>query len=163
MAATSSFDVVSKYDQQEVLNALDQTRREIQTRYDLKDSRTTIEHEGSRITITTDGEYRLQTVRDLMETKFIRRGLSLKVLKYSEPEPAAGGNVRQTAELVQGIDQDLGRRISKAIRDSFPKVQPQIQGDAIRITAKSRDELQSVIQYLKSQDYPVELQFVNYR
>jgi uncharacterized protein YajQ (UPF0234 family) len=163
MAASSSFDVVSRYDKQEMVNALDQTRREMNTRYDLKDSRSTVELEGDRVTITTDGDYRLQTIRDLMETKMVRRGISLKVLRYSEPEPASGGNVRQRAELVQGIEQDLGRQITKAIRDEFPKVQAQVQGDTVRVTSKSKDDLQKVIQLLKGKDYPVELQFVNYR
>ncbi|MDP9350254.1 MAG: YajQ family cyclic di-GMP-binding protein [Chloroflexota bacterium] len=163
MAATSSFDIVSRYDHQEVLNALDQTRREINTRYDLKDSRSTVDLEGTRITITTDGDYRLQAIRDLMESKFVRRGISLKTLRYDEPEPAAGATVRQRAELVEGIDQDLGRRIAKAIRDQAPKVQAQIQGDAVRVSAKSKDDLQNVIQLLKSHEYPVDLQFVNYR
>lgn len=163
MAASSSFDIVSRYDKQELLNALDQTRREINTRYDLKDSRSTLELEGDRLTITTDTDYRLQTVRDLMETKFVRRGLSLKVLRYEEPEPASGGAVRQRAVLVEGIEQDLGRRITKQIRDEFPKAQAQIQGDAVRVTAKSKDELQKVIQLLKGKEFPVDLQFVNYR
>ena len=163
MAATSSFDIVSRLDRQEVLNAVDQTRREMNTRYDLKDSRSTLELEDERITITADGDYRLQTIRDLMESKFVRRGVSLKALRYSDPEPASGGNVRQTVALVQGIDQDLGRQISRAIRDEFPKVQAQIQGDTVRVSGKSKDELQKVIQFLKSRDYPVDLQFVNYR
>ncbi len=163
MAATSSFDIVSKYDRQEVVNALDQARREIRTRFDLKDSKTEVELDGDRLTILTDGEYRLNTVRDLIESKLVRRGVSLKTLRYSEPEPAAGGNVRQTATLVQGIDQDLGRQISKTIRTDFPKIQAQIQGDMIRVTAKSKDDLQAVIRTLRERDYPVELQFVNYR
>lgn len=163
MAASSSFDIVSRYDKQELLNALDQTRREINTRYDLKDSRSSVELEGDRLTITTDSDYRLQTVRDLMETKFVRRGLSLKVLRYEEPEPASGGAVRQRVVLVEGIEQDLGRRITKQIRDEFPKAQAQIQGDAVRVTAKSKDELQKVIQLLKGKEFPVDLQFVNYR
>lgn len=163
MAASSSFDIVSRYDKQELLNALDQTRREINTRYDLKDSRSTVELEGDRLTITTDTDYRLQTVRDLMETKFVRRGLSLKVLRYEEPEPASGGAVRQRVVLVEGIEQDLGRQITKQIRDEFPRAQAQIQGDAVRVTAKSKDELQKVIQLLKGKEFPVDLQFVNYR
>ena len=163
MAASNSFDIVSRYDKQELLNALDQTRREINTRYDLKDSRSSVELEGDRLTITTDTDYRLQTVRDLMETKFVRRGLSLKVLRYEEPEPASGGAVRQRAVLVEGIEQDLGRQITKQIRDEFPKAQAQIQGDAVRVTAKSKDELQKVIQLLKGKEFPVDLQFVNYR
>lgn len=163
MAGASSFDVVSRYDRQEVMNALDQTRREINTRYDLKDSKSTIDLDGERLTITADSDYRLHTIRDLMETKFVRRGVSLKTLRYSEPEPASGGNVRQTAELVQGIEQDLGRKLTKSIRDEFPKVQSQIQGDSVRVSSKSKDDLQRVIQALKEADYPVELQFVNYR
>ena len=163
MAASSSFDVVSRFDRQELVNALDQSRREIQSRYDLKDSNSSIELEGDALTITTDGDYRLQAIRDLLEGKLIRRGISLKALRYEEPEPAAGGNVRQRVNLVQGIEQDLGRRITKAMRDEFPKVQAQIQGDAVRVTAKSKDDLQKVIGFLKSQEYPVELQFVNYR
>ncbi len=161
--ASSSFDIVSRYDRQEVLNALDQTRRELTTRYDLKDSKSSVELEGESLTITTDSDYRLETVRDLMEGKLIRRGVSLKTLRYSEPAPAAGGNVRQTAQLVQGIEQDLGRKITKSLREEFPKVQAQIQGDAVRVSAKSKDELQKVIAHLKAEDYPVELQFVNYR
>ncbi len=161
--ASSSFDIVSRYDRQEVLNALDQTRRELTTRYDLKDSKSSVELDGESLTITTDSDYRLETVRDLMEGKLIRRGVSLKTLRYSEPTPAAGGNVRQTAQLVQGIEQDLGRKITKSLREEFPKVQAQIQGDAVRVSAKSKDELQKVIAHLKAEDYPVELQFVNYR
>ena len=163
MASSSSFDVVSRFDTQEVRNAIDQTKREIATRYDLKDSRSQVELDGDTVTITTDGDYRLDTIRDLMETKFVRRGVSLKTLRYQEPQPVSGGNVQQVATLVQGIDQDLGRQITKTIRDEYPKVQPQLQGDAVRVTAKSKDELQKVITLLKSKDYPVELQFVNYR
>lgn len=163
MASTSSFDIVSKYDHQEVVNALDQTRREIKTRFDLKDSDTTVDLEGNTITITTDGNYRLTTIRDLMESKLVRRKVSLKTLRYAEPEPAAHGNVRQSAELVQGISQDLGKQITKTIRDENSKVQAQIQGDSIRVSAKNKDDLQKVIQMLKSRDYPVDLQFINYR
>lgn len=163
MAAQSSFDVVSRFDKQDLTNALDQTRREMRTRYDLKDSKSSLDHEGDTLTITTDGDYRLQTVRDLMESKFIRAGISLKTLRYAEPQPAAGGNVRQTVTLVQGIEQDLGRQIIKQIRDEYPKVQAQLQGDTVRVSAKSKDELQKVIALLKSKDYPVDLQFVNYR
>lgn len=163
MAASSSFDVVSRYDKQELRNALDQARREIGARWDLKDSETTLELEENNLTITTDGEYRLSTVRDLLEGKMVRRGVPLKILRYGEPQQASGGLVRQRAELVEGIEQDLARRITKSIRDAQPKVQAQIQGDELRVTAKSKDELQKVIQLLKGQEYPVELQFVNYR
>lgn len=163
MASTSSFDVVSRYDHQEVVNALDQTRREINTRFDLKDSKSTVMLDGDRITITADSKGRLSTVRDLLESKFVRRKVSLKTLRYSEPEPASGGNIRQHAALIQGIEQDLGKQITKSVRQEYPKVQAQLQGDSIRISAKSKDDLQKVIRLLESKDYPVDLQFVNYR
>ena len=164
MAAESSFDVVSQYDEQELANALDQTRREVQTRYDLKDTKTEIDYDGKKsLTILTASEFTLKSVRDVLDSKLIRRNLSLKILKDGKLEPASGGMVRQHIELQQGINQDLAREISKQIRDNFPKVKSQIQGDAIRVTAKSRDELQAVIAYLKGKDYPVPLQFNNYR
>ena len=163
MPAENTFDIVSQYDEQELVNALDQTRREVTTRYDLKDTRTEIKHEAKSITILTDSEFTLKSVRDVLESKLLRRNLSLKILKDGKLEQASGGMVRQHIELQQGINQDLAREISKAVRDNFPKVKSQIQGDAIRVTGKSRDDLQSVIQFLKGQDYPVPLQFNNYR
>jgi len=163
MASSSSFDIVSRYDRQEVVNALDQARREITTRYDLKSSKTELNFEGEELSIVTDDEYRLGVVRDLIESKFVRRGVPLKTLRYSEPTPASGGAVRQSVKLVEGIEQELGKKIAKAIRDEYPKVQAQIQGDAVRVTAKSKDDLQGVIGLLKDKDYPVELQYVNYR
>ncbi|HEU5344318.1 MAG TPA: YajQ family cyclic di-GMP-binding protein [Ktedonobacterales bacterium] len=164
MAAENSFDVVSQYDEQELVNALDQTRREVATRYDLKDTKTEIDFDGKKgLTILTASEFTLKSVRDVLESKLLRRNLDLKILKDGKLESASGGMVRQHIELQQGISQDLAREISKQIRDNFPKVKSQIQGDAIRVTGKSRDDLQSVIQFLKSQDYPVPLQFNNYR
>lgn len=163
MAGESSFDVVSEYDEQELVNALDQTRREVNTRFDLKDTRTIIEHDKKTITIKTDTEFTLKSVRDVLESKMVRRGLSLKILKAGKLEQAGGNTVRQTFDLQQGISTDLGREISKTIRERFPKVRPQIQGDAVRVIGKSRDDLQMVIAYLKQQDYPVPLQFINYR
>jgi len=163
MAGESSFDIVSQYDEQELVNALDQTRREVATRYDLKSTHTVIEHDKTTITIRTDSEFTLKSVRDVLESKMVRRGLSLKILKPGKIEPASGNTVRQTLDLQQGISADLGREISKAIRERFPRVRPQIQGDAVRVMGKSRDELQAVIAYLKQQEYPVPLQFINYR
>jgi uncharacterized protein YajQ (UPF0234 family) len=163
MAAVSSFDVVSDFDQQEMKNALDQTLREIHTRYDLKDTRTTIEATDAQLTINTDSEYTLGAVRDLLESKLIRRGLSLKILDYQQEEPASGGRVRQLVKLQRGIPEDLAKQISKRIRDDFKKVTPQIQGSTVRIQAKSKDDLQAVIQFLKAEEYPVALQFTNYR
>ena len=163
MASASSFDIVSDFDMQELKNALDQTEREIGTRYDLKDTKTEIESTDTQLTITTNSEYTLSQVRDLLESKFIRRGLSLKILDYGTEEPASGARVRQVVKLRRGIPDDLAKQISKKIRDDFKKVTPQIQGNAVRVQAKNKDDLQAVIQALKEADYPVALQFNNYR
>ncbi len=163
MAGDCSFDVVSQFEEQELMNALDQTRREVQTRYDLKDTKTQLVYNKDNITIVTDGSLTLKNVRDILETKAVRRSLSLKIFKPGKEENAAGGRVRQVIELQQGLSQDLAREISKHIREVYPKARPQIQGDAVRVTAKSRDELQAVIALLKQKDYPVALQYINYR
>lgn len=163
MASDCSFDIVSQFDEQELVNTLDQTRREVQTRFDLKDTKTEIAHSKDTITIATDSEMTLKSVRDILETKAVKRGLSLKIFKYGKEESASGGRVRQSIQLQQGISQELAKEINKQIRDSFPKVKPQIQGEAIRVTAKSRDDLQAVISLLKGKDYPVALQYINYR
>jgi uncharacterized protein YajQ (UPF0234 family) len=163
MASSSSFDVVSDFDQQEMKNALDQTVREIHQRYDLKDTKTSIEATDDQLTINTDSEYTLGAVRDLLESKLVRRGLSLKILDYQKEEPASGGRVRQLVKLQRGIPEDLAKQISKRIRDDFKKVTPQIQGNTVRVQAKSKDDLQAVIQFLKTEEYPVALQFTNYR
>jgi uncharacterized protein YajQ (UPF0234 family) len=163
MANDCSFDIVSQFEEQELVNALDQTRREVSTRYDLKDTKTEIAHAKESITIVTDSTMTLKSVRDILETKAIRRGLSLKIFKPGKEETASGGKVRQVIELQQGLSQDMAKQISKQIRDAFPKVRPQIQGDAVRVVAKSRDELQAVIAFLKQKDYPVALQYINYR
>lgn len=163
MASVSSFDIVSDFDMQELKNALDQAEREIGTRYDLKDTKTEIESSETQLTITTNSEYTLSQVRDLLESKFVRRGLSLKILDYQTEEPASGARVRQVVKLRKGIPDDLAKKITKQIRDDFKKVTPQIQGNAVRVQAKSRDDLQAVITSLKDADFPVALQFINYR
>ena len=163
MASQSSFDVVSDFDQQEMKNALDQTVREVHTRYDLKDTKTTIEATEAQLTINSDSEYTLAAVRDLLESKLIRRGLSLKILDYQNEEPASGGRVRQVVKLRRGIPEDLAKQISKRIRDDFKKVTAQIQGNAVRVQGKNKDDLQAVIQALKAEDFQVALQFTNYR
>jgi uncharacterized protein YajQ (UPF0234 family) len=163
MAAESTFDVVSQYEEQELVNALDQTRREVSQRFDLKDTKTEIKHDKNSLTITTASEFTLKQVTDVLQSKLVRRSLSLKILKPGKIEPASGGMVRQTIELQQGISPELAREISKLIRDTYPKVRPQIQGDAVRVAAKSRDELQQVITLLKGKDFPVPLQYINYR
>ena len=165
MAGENSFDVVSQYDEQELANALDQTRREITTRFDLKDTHTEMTYDAKKKTITvlTNSEFTLKNVRDVFETKIVRRGLSIKILKLGDIEQAGGSRVRQVIELQSGITQDLAKEITKLIRDSFPKVKGQIQGDAVRVVGKNRDDLQAVIAALKAKDYPVPLQFINYR
>lgn len=163
VASLVSFDIVSTFDRQELKNALDQAEREIRTRYDLKDTKTELTLNDNDLTINTASEMTLQAVRDILESKLIRRGLSLKILDYGKEEEASGGRVRQVVKLRQGIPDDLARQISKRIRDDFKKVTPQIQGDAVRVQAKNKDDLQAVIQELRAADYPVALQFVNYR
>jgi uncharacterized protein YajQ (UPF0234 family) len=164
MASTYSFDVVSKFDYQELKNAVDQAQREIQQRYDLKDTGTEIALTEKDITISTASEYSLQAVRDTLESKLIKRSLSLKILDYEREEQASGGRVRQHVKLREGLNDEVAKKLSKQIRDEFKKVTPQIQGDLIRVQAKNKDDLQAVIQSLKGMDdLPVALQFVNYR
>ena len=159
----SSFDLVSDFDQQELVNALDQVRREIATRYDFKGSKAALELAKDEVILTADDEYRAAAVKDLVQTKAVRRGLSLKIFEWGKLEPAAGSTVRQHVALKRGLSPEQAKQLSKLIREQFPKVKPSIQGDAVRVIAKSRDELQSVIGHLRGIDYPVELQFINYR
>lgn len=164
MASTFSFDVVSKFDFQELKNAVDQAQREIHQRYDLKDTGTELELTEKDITISTATEYSLQAVRDTLESKLIRRNLSLKILDYQNEEQASGGRMRQSVKLREGLNDEIAKKLSKQIRDEFKKVTPQIQGDLIRVQAKNKDDLQAVIQALNGiDDLPVALQFVNYR
>jgi cyclic-di-GMP-binding protein len=163
MAADSSFDVVSQFDRQELVNAVDQTMREVTTRYDLKNTGSQVTLEKDSISLAADSEFTLQAVRELLLTKVARRGLSPKILDFGKVEPAAKGTVRQTVKLRRGIEQDLARQISKLIRDRCPKLRPQIQGDAVRVSGSSKDQLQVAIKLLREQDYPVPLQFINYR
>ncbi len=163
MAGESSFDVVSQYDRQEMVNAVDQTKRELTTRYDFKDSKASIELGKDSIELNGESEFRLKSIQDVLESKAIRRGLSLKVFDYGKPEPAAGSTVRQQITLRSGISDELAKKIVKLIRDQLPKARTQIQGDTVRVFSKSRDDLQAAIQLLKEQDYPVPLDFTNYR
>ncbi len=163
MAATYSFDIVSDFDRQELVNAIDQTNREIQSRYDLKDTKTILELGEEAITINSDSEMTLDAVHMIMQTKAAKRSLSLKIFDYGKIEAAGGNRVRQEVKLKKGISQEIAKQISKLIRDEFKKIQPSIQGDAVRVVAKDKDELQGVIQRLKQEDLPVALQFTNYR
>jgi uncharacterized protein YajQ (UPF0234 family) len=144
-------------------NAIDQARRETQQRYDLKDTKTTIDLSPTELMINTASETSLDAVKDLIESKLVRRSISLKVLDYGEVEQASGGRVRLKVKLRQGISEDLAKQLNKRIRDDFKKVTPQIQGDTLRVQAKNKDDLQAVIQALKQTDYPVALQFINFR
>jgi uncharacterized protein YajQ (UPF0234 family) len=163
MAGESSFDVVSDFDQQELVNALDQARREIATRYDFKGSKVAFELGKDALTLSADDEYRAGAAKDLLESKAVRRGLSLKIFEWGKLEPAGGGTVRQQITLKRGLTSDQAKEISKRIRDAFPKTKSVIQGDAVRVSAKSKDDLQAVIADLRALDYPVALQFTNYR
>jgi cyclic-di-GMP-binding protein len=163
MAGEISFDVVSDFDEQELRNALDQVRREVHQRYDFKGAHVELSQEKTQVVLVTDDEYRAHAVKDLIETKALRRGLSLKIFDWGEVEPAGGNRVRQRIALRRGLPDDLARKLVKMIRDEFPKVQPRVQGDAIRVAGKSKDELQRVIARLRGLDEVVPLQFENYR
>lgn len=163
MAGEISFDVVSDFDEQELRNALDQVRREVQQRYDFKGSHVDLTQEKTRLVLVTDSEMRATAVRDLIESKAVRRSLSLKIFDWGEVVAAGGNKVRQEITLRRGLPDDLARKLVKLIRDEFPKVQPRVQGDAIRVAGKSRDELQKVIGRLRELDEAVPLQFENYR
>jgi uncharacterized protein YajQ (UPF0234 family) len=165
MAGEVSFDVVSDFDRQELVNALDQARREIGTRFDFKGAKADIELGKEELVIHTDSETRAKAIRDLIESKAVRRNLSLKIFDWGTIEPAAGSTVRQRVGLRRGLPDDLARRITKLIRDDFPKVKSQIQGDAVRVSGKSKDDLQRVIARLReeSEGYAVPVQFQNYR
>jgi cyclic-di-GMP-binding protein len=163
MAGDSSFDLVSDFDQQELVNALDQARREIATRYDFKGSTVAFDLGRDAITLTADDEYRAGAAKDLLESKAVRRGLSLKIFEWGKVEPAAGGTVRRAIRLKRGLTSEQAKELSKVIREQFPKTKPTIQGDTVRVSAKSKDELQAVIAHLRGLDYPVALQFTNYR
>jgi cyclic-di-GMP-binding protein len=163
MASTFSFDIVSDFDRQELVNAVDQTNREIIARYDLKDTKTTMELGEEAIVINTDSEFTLDAIQTILQTKAAKRNLSLKIFDYGKPESASGNRVRQEIKLRKGISQDVAKQITKLIREEFKKVQGSIQGDAVRVSAKAKDDLQAVMQRLKQEDYPVALQFTNYR
>lgn len=163
MAQEFSFDVVSDFDHQELLNALDQARREIGARYDFKNLTADIELEKEQLTLTTAGDMQLRAMLDVLRTKLHKRGIDLKILDPQKPEDAAKGNVRQVVKLRRGINDELAKKLQKQIRSDQPKVQVRIQGDQLRVTAKAKDALQAVIQSLRAADLDVPLQFTNYR
>jgi uncharacterized protein YajQ (UPF0234 family) len=167
MANEFSFDIVSQIDQQELRNALDQVRRELAQRYDLKNSGSSVEHEGHTLKLASGSEMTLDAVRDLVLERSVRRGLSPKIFDYGRVEEASKGTVRQTVTLREGLSQELQKEITKLVRDRLPKLKSQIQGDAVRLTGKNKDDLQAAIKLLRAEEqarsWPVPLQFKNYR
>ena len=161
--ADSSFDIVSKVDRQETANALTQAQKEVEQRYDFKGTDASIEFSGEKIIIKANSKDRAEAVLDVFQSKLVKRGISLKSLDDGEPYPS-GKEFRIECNMKSGIDQENAKKISKIIRDEGPKsVKAQIQGDELRVTSKSRDDLQETIALLKGKDLPVDLQFVNFR
>ena len=163
MASAFSFDIVSDFDRQELVNALDQTRRDVTSRYDLKDSKTSIDLSNDIITIETASQMSLDSVKELMHQKAAKRDLSLKIFDYGVVESASGNRVRQQITLKRGMNQDMAKQVSKLIRDNLKKVTASIQGDAVRVSGKSKDDLQQAMQLVKQEEWPMALQFTNYR
>ena len=163
MADSYSFDVVSDFDRQELVNTLDQERRDVGQRYDLKDSGTEIDLEETSLTITTASDMTLQAVEDVLRQKATKRNLSLKIFDFQTPEAVGGNKVKQVVKLRKGLSQELAKKLSKTVRDELKKVTVAIQGESLRITGKNKDDLQQAIQLLKDQDVDVPLQFENYR
>ncbi len=166
MASNPSFDISTGADLQEVDNAVNQATKEIAQRYDFKGTHCTIEFDRAKaeLHLAADDDYRMDALIDVLRTKLIRRGVPVKNLDMKEREPATGSSVRQTIALTQGIPQETAKKIVKAVKDQgFKKVQASIQGEEVRVTAPSRDELQGVISFLKGEDFGLELQFGNYR
>lgn len=164
MASDNSFDVVSKVELQEVKNAIDQASKEVHARFDLKDSKSTIELEGTEaIQLASQSEYTLKAVIEILSQKLVKRGVSLKNLEYEKIEPAANSSVRQKIKLVQGIPSEKAKQIVALVKESKKKAQASIQGDTVRVVSKDRDVLQDVMALLRGKDLGVDLQFTNFR
>lgn len=164
MAQQNTFDITSAIEHPEVMNAINQALKEVQNRFDFKGSKSTIEPDKDEaIILTSDDEYRLNSLNDILQSKLVKRGVPLKGLTYGKIEAALGGTVRQRITLQQGIPQDKAKEIVKFIKDSKLKVQASIQGDLVRIAGKDRDILQEVISALRGQDFGIDMQFTNYR
>ena len=166
MAQQNSFDVSTGADLQEVDNAVNQAMKEVQTRYDFKNTKCTIDFDKQKslLTLEADDDYKLKALYDVLQTKFVKRGVPLKNMKAGTVQPASGGRARQEVTLTQGIPTDTAKEIVKSIKQGgFKKVQAAIQGDEVRISSPSKDELQAVMGHLKGQDFGIELKFGNYR
>ncbi|HEY2475608.1 MAG TPA: YajQ family cyclic di-GMP-binding protein [Candidatus Cybelea sp.] len=163
MASESSFDVVSRVDQQELDNALNQTRKEIENRFDFKNSKTSIEYDGKKITLISDDELKMRNVVDVFHAKAVRRGIDLKAFEYGEVEPAAGATVRQVLTPRSGISKDQSKALMMYIKNLKLKVNAQFQDEQIRVFGKNKDDLQKVITSLRALEFELPLQFINYR
>jgi len=164
MAQQNTFDISSDIDHAEVVNAINQALKEVHTRFDFKGSKSNIEVEGKEaIILSSEDEYRLKSLNDILQSKFVKRGVPLKGLTYGKIEPAAGGTARQRITLQQGIPQEKAKEIVKFIKDTKLKVQASIQGELVRVTGKDRDTLQQVIAQLRDHDFGIDMQFGNYR
>ncbi len=163
MAKENSFDIVSKTDYAEITNALNQTLKEVSQRFDFKGSKATVELSDKDLLMSAEDDTKLRNMNDIMQSKLVKRGISLKALDYQKVEPAAGGTVRQTVKIQQGIPTDKAKEIVRFIKDAKLKVQAAIQGESVRITGKDRDILQEVITLLKTKDFGIDMQFDNYR
>ncbi|MEO7507278.1 MAG: YajQ family cyclic di-GMP-binding protein [Pyrinomonadaceae bacterium] len=163
MAQQNSFDVVSKIDEAELDNAINQTMKEVGQRFDFKGSKAKVAFEDKELVLTAEDDMKLRGMNDILQQKLVRRSLPLKAFKYGTVEPAAGGTVRQHVAIQQGIPQDKAKEIVRFIKDSKIKVQAAIQGDMLRVTGKDRDILQEVIGQLKAHDFGIDMQFTNYR
>jgi len=163
MAQQNSFDIVSQVDFAEIMNAVNQTMKEVRQRFDFKGSKANVALEEKDLALSAEDETKLRNMNDILQQKLVRRGVPLKALSYGNPEPAAGGTVKQRAEIQQGIPQEKAKEIVKFIKDSKVKVQASIQGDTIRVSGRDRDTLQTVIAALKAKDFGINMQFTNYR
>jgi len=158
-----SFDIVSKVDQMEVRNAVDQAQKELANRYDFRGSKAEIRFEKDDITLVADDEFRMEQLKDILVTKLLKRGIDIRQIDYGKAEAGTGLTIRQKVEFKQGIKQDLAKSIIKQIKDKGLKVQAQIQGEELRVTGKDKDELQKAIALVKGMDLTVPVKFVNYR
>ncbi len=166
MADSYSFDVVSEYNEQELTNALDQARREFATRFDFKGILVEIVHEKDEIKVTTADEFKLNSVIEVLQQKLVKRNISLKILDLSKKiEPAQNAHVRKIIPLKKGLKQEIAKKITSLLRDQFPKAKGQIMGETVRVSSKSKDELQAIMGVLRNQEEKLEtaLQFTNYR
>ena len=163
MAQQNSFDIVSDVNRAEVMNAVNQTMKEVRQRFDFKDSKASVALEEKDLALSAEDETKLRNMNDILQQKLVRRGVPLKALSYGDPEPAAGGTVRQRALIQQGIPQEKAKEVVRFIKDSKAKVQASIQGDMVRVSGRDRDTLQQVIASLKAKDFGINMQFTNYR